>query len=141
MDETLKQALPHLDVRMAYENDYPEEWLQPGGGSDLLVYRGFMYADMDDDGQFIKRICESGAKVINTFETEIRSNKRWFALLPGRGVHRLCPGEEILDIKGGQSDAHRCPLPLKSCKKRSDPERASVMVLGCRCRQAAGSGG
>jgi hypothetical protein len=99
LQEALKQALPHLDVRMGYENDYPEEWLQPGSGSDLLVYRGFMYADMDDDGRFIKRICDSGAMVINTFETEIRSNKRWFALLHDAACQRLLDAEELRAVE------------------------------------------
>ena len=40
LQEALKKALPQLDVRMAYEDDYPEDWLQPGAGDDLLVYRG-----------------------------------------------------------------------------------------------------
>lgn len=99
LHEALQQALPGLDVRMAYEDDYPEDWLQPGQGSDVLVYRGFMFADMDDGGQFIQRICESGAMVINTFETEIRSNKRWFALLHETAYQSLLDERELRAIE------------------------------------------
>src|SRR6266568_3564405 len=32
LKDALKQALPDLDVRMAYEDDYPKDWLQPDAG-------------------------------------------------------------------------------------------------------------
>jgi hypothetical protein len=76
----LQRSLPQLEVRMAYEDDYPADWLREAGASDLLVYRGFMFGDMDDDGAFIDRLQRSGATIINSFETEIRSNKLWFSL-------------------------------------------------------------
>lgn len=94
LHEAMRQALPEIEVRMAYEDDYPEDWLRPAQGGDVLVYRGFMQADMNDGGRFIQRICESGAMVINTFETEIRSNKRWFALLHDPVYQSLLDAQE-----------------------------------------------
>jgi glutathionylspermidine synthase len=99
LHEALQQSLPGVDVRMAYEDDFPEDWLQPGQGRDLLVYRGFMQADMNDGGRFIQRICDSGAMVINTFETEIRSNKGWFALLHDAALQPLLDAQELQAVR------------------------------------------
>lgn len=96
---SLKQALPHLDVRMAYEDDFPADWLAPGAAANTLVYRGFMYADMDDGGAFMARLVDSGATIINTFETEIRSNKCWFAMFFDPAYRHLLAADEVAAIE------------------------------------------
>lgn len=78
--EYVRAALPDIDVRFFYEDDYPEAWLSPRLGGETIVYRCFMYEDMDDGGVFYRRLVNSGATIINTFETEFRSHKRWLAL-------------------------------------------------------------
>jgi hypothetical protein len=94
----LKDGLPDIDVRLAYEDDYPQDWLQPGTGSKTLVYRGFMHADMVDGGAFYGLIHGSGATIINSFETEIRSSKRWFAMFHDSNNHALLSVDEIYAI-------------------------------------------
>jgi hypothetical protein len=90
----LRRELPHLEVRMAHEDDYPADWLREGEAADLLVYRGFMFEDMSDGGAFFARLQRSGATIVHTFETEIRSNKRWFQMFgDARFQHLLSPAE------------------------------------------------
>jgi hypothetical protein len=70
-------AVPELPVRLVYHGDYRDEWLRDGTAT--LVYRGFMHADVDDP-TFVDRLVDSGATVLNLFESEIRSHKGWFAM-------------------------------------------------------------
>lgn len=96
--ESLKRRMPHLDVRMAYEDEFPADWLEPGAAGKTLVYRGFMFADMDDGGRFMSRLQRSGATIINTFETEIRSNKCWFAMFFDPRYRQLLAADELAAI-------------------------------------------
>jgi hypothetical protein len=90
----LQLELPHLEVRMAHEDAYPGDWLREGEAADMLVYRGFMFEDMNDGGAFLTRLQRSGATIVHTFETEIRSNKRWFQMFgDARFQHLLSPAE------------------------------------------------
>jgi hypothetical protein len=92
----VQRALPGLDVRLVYENSYPQDWLEPDMGRRTLVYRGFMYPDMDDGGVFFGRLWDSGATIINTFETEIRTNKGWFAMFFEPKYRHLLNADELL---------------------------------------------
>lgn len=80
LHERLVRELPELEVHLVYENEYPDAWLAPDEARQTLFYRGFMYQDMTDDGAFIRRLWQSGATIINTFETELWMNKGWFAM-------------------------------------------------------------
>ncbi|MBC7975284.1 MAG: hypothetical protein H7138_09885 [Myxococcales bacterium] len=91
----LVRALPELDIRLLDETEYPEAWLTPEEGRRTLVHRGFMYQDMTDDGAFMRRLCESGATVINKFETELRMHKGWLAILWDASYHPLLTRAEI----------------------------------------------
>jgi hypothetical protein len=90
----LTRALPGVEIRLVYETEYPEAWLDPREGKRTLVHRGFMYQDITDGGAFMRRLRESGATVINTFETEIQINKRWFALFCDPQYHHLLTAAE-----------------------------------------------
>lgn len=91
--QTVKTSLPNLDVRLLYEDNYPESWLSPENGSKTLFYRGFMISDMSDSG-FMERVRTSKATIINTFESDIRSNKRWFAMFHDESFKHLLSEEE-----------------------------------------------
>jgi hypothetical protein len=91
----LVRALPELEVHLLYEDQYPAAWLAPAEGARTLVHRGFMYQDMTDGGAFVRRLRESGATVINTFETEIRMNKGWLAMFCDPQYHALLTPAEI----------------------------------------------
>lgn len=91
----LVRALPELEIHLVYENEYPAAWLEPQEGARTLVHRGFMYQDINDDGAFVVRLRESGATVINAFETEIRMNKGWLAMFCDPQYHALLTPAEI----------------------------------------------
>lgn len=97
--EYVRAALPGIDARLVYEDEYPEAWLRPGAGAETIVYRCFMHDDMDDGGALYRRLVDSGATIISTFETELRSHKRWLALyFDERYRHLLSPQElEAID--------------------------------------------
>jgi hypothetical protein len=90
----LARAMPELEIHLTYETGYPEPWLTPDEGRHTLVYRGFMYQDMTDRGAFFRRLWDSGATIINTFETELRMNKGWFARFCDPRYHPLLTPEE-----------------------------------------------
>ncbi len=94
----LVRALPELEIKLLYETEYPEAWLTPEEGKKTLVHRGFMYQDMTDDGAFMRRLCESGATVVNKFETELRMHKGWLAYLCDASYHHLLTPAEITAI-------------------------------------------
>lgn len=98
--EYVRAALPDIEVRLVYEDDYPEEWLRPQAGADTIVYRCFMHDDMNDGGALYRRLLDSGATVINTFETEIRSHKGWLALFFDERYRRLLSSQELDAIDG-----------------------------------------
>ncbi|TMQ18654.1 MAG: circularly permuted type 2 ATP-grasp protein [Deltaproteobacteria bacterium] len=90
----LTRALPELEIRLVYETEYPEAWLDPREGRRILVHRGFMYQDITDGGAFMRRLRDSGATIINAFETEILMNKRFFAMFCDPKYQRLFTAEE-----------------------------------------------
>lgn len=77
--DSVKEAISEVPVSIVTEEDYPEEFLNINHGKKTLIYRLALYDDLNCHSLFSK-IFASGATIINTFETEIRSNKKWFAL-------------------------------------------------------------
>jgi hypothetical protein len=96
----VRAALPDIDVRLFYEDDYPEEWLSPKAGAETIIYRCFMHEDMNDGGLFYRRLVDSGATIINTFETELRSHKGWLALYFDERYRHLLSPQELEAIDG-----------------------------------------
>jgi hypothetical protein len=86
--EYIAEELPDLDVRLVYHGDYDPAWLSPEEGARTLVYRGFMYSDVDD-WEFVDRLHASGATILNSYESEVRSSKVWFALFRDPRFARL----------------------------------------------------
>lgn len=95
----LKRAMPELEIHLIYENEYQEAWFDPREGRRTLVHRGFMHQDMTDGGAFVRRLCDSGATIINTFETDLRMHKGWFAMFCDARYHHLLTTAEIDAIK------------------------------------------
>lgn len=75
-----REAAP-LPVFIADEKSYDPLWLTADEATRTLVFRGFMMDEMDDDGAFLDLLASLGTPVFNTYESEIRMNKVWFALL------------------------------------------------------------
>jgi hypothetical protein len=91
----LARAMPELEIRLLYHHEYPEAWLDPEEGRRTLVHRGFMYADMTDDGAFMRRLRDSGATIVNTFDSELRIHKSWLAMFCDPAFHHLLSAAEI----------------------------------------------
>src|SRR5215510_12137351 len=90
----LTRAFPELEIHLVYDNEYRAAWLDPAQGRRTLVHRGFMYQDITDGGAFMCRLRESGATIINTFETEVRMHKCWFAMFCDPAYHPLLSAAE-----------------------------------------------
>lgn len=70
-----------LPVSVCDEQTFCREWLSPEEAPRTLVHRGFMMEEMDDGGVFLDQLLAAGVRVRNTFESEIRMSKLWFALM------------------------------------------------------------
>lgn len=75
------RAAAPLPVFIADEKTYDPSWLEPEEARRTMVFRGFMMDEMDDEGAFLDRLLALGTPVFNTYESELRMNKVWFALL------------------------------------------------------------
>jgi hypothetical protein len=91
----LTRALPDLEIHLLYETEYLDAWLDPREGRRTLVHRGFMLQDVTDGGAFVRRLRGSGATIINTFETDLRMHKGWFAMFCDPRYHHLLSTAEI----------------------------------------------
>lgn len=70
-----------LPVITHTEQSYPREWLTPEEAQRTLVYRGFSLTEIDPHDVFFQQLMQSKTKVMHGFEDELRTNKRWLALL------------------------------------------------------------
>ncbi|KTC88165.1 hypothetical protein [Legionella drozanskii] len=86
--DSVTETISEVPVSLVTEEDYPEEYLDSNEGKKTLIYRLALYDDLNCYSLFSK-IFASGATVINTFETEIRSNKKWFALFHDQQYHSI----------------------------------------------------
>lgn len=99
MRRYLDKAMPGIPVHVVDETNYPEELLDPRMGKKTLVYRVFVFSDMDGHAGFFEQVCRSEATIINTFESEIRMNRRWFALVHDERYAGLLDAREIAAIR------------------------------------------
>jgi hypothetical protein len=81
MKDYLAREIPSMPIYLTDERGFDPAWLTPREAARTLVHRGFMMSEMDDGGAFLDRLLGAGAHVIGTYETEIRMDKTWFALL------------------------------------------------------------
>lgn len=96
--ETIKKSLPEIEVLLVDEKNYLEELLKKEEGRRTLVYRMAIYRDIQND-KLLEKILKSGVKMINMFETEIRSNKKWFAIFHDLKYQKFLSKEEKSIIK------------------------------------------
>jgi hypothetical protein len=75
------RAASPVPVFIADEKTFDPDWLTAEEAKRTLVFRGFMMDEMDDGGAFLDQLLTLGTPVVSTYETEIRMNKVWFALL------------------------------------------------------------
>jgi glutathionylspermidine synthase len=94
----ISRELPHIESHLLYHTDYPDAWLTPEQGRKTIVYRGFLHSDMQDY-EFFQRLWDSGTTVVNTFETEILSDKSWFALFWDDQLRGLLSRNEVTAIE------------------------------------------
>ena len=71
----------NLPVVTHTEESFPKEWLTPEEAKKTLVYRGFSLDEIEPHDTFVQALMQSQACVLHGFEDELRTNKRWLALL------------------------------------------------------------
>lgn len=91
------RTIQDKEVILAHEGNFPELLLSPEKGSKTLIYRLAMYEDMNCRDLF-HQICFSGSIMLNSFASEIRSNKKWFAIFHDSKFHDLLTDEELQTI-------------------------------------------
>ena len=97
LHECIANRIKHLPVILAHEGSYPEELLDFKKGKRTLVYRLAMFDDLNCTDLFLK-LFASGATIINSFASEIRSNKKWFAMFHDEKFKTLLSLDEQLVI-------------------------------------------
>lgn len=93
----VKEYIPEVEVLLADENSYPQTLLNPKKGANTLIYRMGFYRDLNCD-ELILNIFKSGATMINTFESEIRSNKKWMAIFQDPNYYKYLTEQEQANI-------------------------------------------
>merc|ERR1711933_704967 len=76
LHDCVSKTITEVPVFLYNEDTYPENLFDTIQSKKTLVYRMALYDDIDFL-PFLAKIFDSGATVINKFETEIRSNKKW----------------------------------------------------------------
>lgn len=101
MRACLARELAPIPIFIANEKTYDRRWIDAQEARRTLVHRGFMMDEMDDQGQFLDELLAAGTTVVNTYESEIRMNKVWFALFhdPLLNAHVLTENERKLIAK------------------------------------------
>lgn len=97
MKNYLAREARSVPIYVTDERNFDPAWLAPHEAARTLVHRGFMMSEMDDDGAFLDRLLGAGAHVIGTYETDIRMDKAWFALMHDSDIQvALSPSERAL---------------------------------------------
>lgn len=100
-----------MEVLLLNENSYLEEWFTHEEGSKNLVYRLFLEEEIVDGGDFVRRICNSGALLLNTFENYITGCKSWFSLFHDPVLRNVLEQKHLLAIN------RRIPKTLRVSKE------------------------
>src|SRR3546814_1578760 len=83
-------------------------------------YRMALYDDVDFH-PLLARVFDSGATVINKFETEIRSNKKWFAIFHDPKYQNLLTDHERADRKCTRlNSSHYCASRMQSSARKNN---------------------
>ncbi len=108
-----KAGYPHISYMKSYieeicndipiiyctEESYDASWLDPDEGKKTLVLRAFTYGDTNDRGLFIKKLKKSQATLFSDFESEIKMNKKWFAIFWEKEYQSILNDDERNTIK------------------------------------------
>ena len=95
-----ESLLPEYDVEIYHEYNFPIEYLDDTTSRELLIYRIGVFDDMTEEAvELFKRIIDSHATVINTFENEIRMSKSWLSIFHSEPYQEALNSEEIAIIK------------------------------------------
>lgn len=103
----VRDACPDLDVVLIKEHQYQAQWLTPEEGARTLVYRLFLEEEIVDGGDLVRRICGSGALLLNTFQNYVTGCKSWFSLFHDPELRK------ILDPDQKAAIDRRIPLTVR----------------------------
>lgn len=91
--DTVCRTIKDKTVILAHEENFPEELLTAAKGAKTLIYRLAIYEDVTCH-DLLHKIFASGAIMVNSFASEVRSNKKWFAIFHDPKFHDLLTDEE-----------------------------------------------
>ena len=87
MQLSFVQAGLRLPVITHTEQSFPKAWLEPEEAKKTLIYRGFSLNEIDPYDAFLHALLNSQARILHGFEDELRTNKRWLALMWDEAYH------------------------------------------------------
>ncbi|AXK56236.1 hypothetical protein [Pseudomonas protegens] len=90
----VRQACADLEVVLIKEHQYQAQWLSAEEGARTLVYRLFLEEEIVDGGDLVRRICGSGALLLNTFENYVSGCKSWFSLFHEPALRAVLDAEQ-----------------------------------------------
>lgn len=94
LKEYVANACKNSEVYLINELEYPEAWFDAAEAKNTLVYRLFLDDEMEDNNYFFNKLYDSGATIINTFETCLLGSKHWLALLHDKQFSHLLDDSE-----------------------------------------------
>ncbi|OCQ21024.1 hypothetical protein A7985_14670 [Pseudoalteromonas luteoviolacea] len=94
----LEKVFPNLSVTIHDEVSYPKSLLGPGKGLNTLVYRMFVADDVCENLYFFTSLWQSQATVVNSFESEIRGNKKWLSMFHSARFRQCLDEKELAAI-------------------------------------------
>lgn len=98
LSKCISDIISNISVTIVDEESFPVDLLNSNNGKRILIYRMLFYDDIKSN-PLLSNIYNSGAIIINTFETEIRSNKIWFALFCDPFYQKLFSELEVSTIR------------------------------------------
>lgn len=94
----LEKVFPNLSVTIHDEVSYPKPLLAQDEGRNTLVYRMFVADDVSDNLDFFTSLWQSKATIVNSFESEIRGNKKWLSMFHSSRFRQGLDHEELAAI-------------------------------------------
>jgi len=89
----LKNKYSDYEVILVHEDNYPSSLLDKNIAKKVLVFRFANFSDVNCH-DLLNRIINSGATILSTFESEIRSNKKWFSMFYSNEFQHLLNDQE-----------------------------------------------
>ena len=96
--ELMQLSFVHAGLRLPVithtEKSFPKAWLEPEEAEKTLISRGFSLNEIDPHDTFLQALWQSKAKLLHGFEDELRTNKRWLALMWDEAYHARLTSEQ-----------------------------------------------